>query len=283
MIKLAPHFVWTLLFAGFLCGCNQDPSGVSDQEEVTIFLRVSGGFAGADYSVLLDGDRRTLTGVTCVSLCDFGDGELLLNLTRDQVLYMGELFRDAQIHAVDGTDFGVQCCDQFYYELEFLDSKGVSTVKGSSEAFPVDLRGAIAVLHGMVAGTVPLIVDLLSPRDPWVGDAYQVLNAGVQGDLLEVGVSFGGGCRAHSVRGVAWGGWMESNPVQVRLILSHEDFDDPCDAMISQDYRFHLGPLKSAYQDAYGIGEPGETTLIILLEDPRIAGPLGARWLEYRF
>jgi hypothetical protein len=76
---------------------------------------------------------------------------------------------------------------------------------------------------------------------------------------------------------------MESNPVQVRLFLSHEDFDDPCDAWITRDYHFDLGPLKKEYQDSYGVAEPGATTLILLLEDPLVASPLGARVLTYVF
>lgn len=76
---------------------------------------------------------------------------------------------------------------------------------------------------------------------------------------------------------------MESNPVQVRLFLSHEDFDDPCDAWVTRDFKFDLVPLKIAYQASYGVGEPEKTTLILLLADPLLASPLGARWLEYRF
>lgn len=76
---------------------------------------------------------------------------------------------------------------------------------------------------------------------------------------------------------------MESFPVQVRLFLSHEDFDDPCDAWITEDFTFDLVPLKLAYQGTYGVAEPGKTTLVLLLEDPQLASPLGARILEYVF
>ena len=76
---------------------------------------------------------------------------------------------------------------------------------------------------------------------------------------------------------------MESFPVQVRLFLSHEDFDDPCDAWITREFSFDLIPLKIAYQASYGVSEPGKTTLILLLEDPLLASPQGARRLEYVF
>jgi len=183
---------------------------------------------------------------------------------------------------MDGQEF-VQCCDQFYYELRYEDSHGTSIVRGNSGAFPSSLAVAITTVHGLIGGTLPLIVDFSTMPESWPRDAFQIQEAGVASDLLQVKLSYGGGCRIHDVKGVAWGGWMESDPVQVRLFLSHEDFDDPCDAWITRDLRFDLGPLRSAYQDLYGSAPPGTTTLILLLEDPLVASPLGARVLEYVF
>jgi hypothetical protein len=248
-----------------------------------IRLHVSGGFAGADYTVVLDGKARTLTGESCVSLCDFSEGEILQSLTVGQVDYVWALFQEANILALDGIDFGEQCCDQFHFDVEYRDPRGRSSVRGSSEALPRDLRVAVATLQGMVAGTLPIIVDFATDPTSWPGDPFQIQDAAVAGHMLQVRLSYGGGCRTHDVKAVAWNGWMESNPVQVRVFLSHEDFDDPCDAWITRDYQFDLIPLKLAYQASYGVGEPGQTTLVILLADPMIAGPQGARWLEYRF
>ena len=92
----------------------------------------------------------------------------------------------------------------------------------------------------------------------WPRDAFQIQEAGVASDLLQVELSYGGGCRTHDVKGVAWGGWMESNPVQVRLFLSHEDFDDPCDAWITEDRRFDLGPLKKCLSGSLRFGAAGD-------------------------
>lgn len=283
MVRSVIAFLNFLLVAALLAACNQSPTGIRYDEELDITLQVSGGFAGAEFTVLLDGSSAVLRGISCVNLCDFQAGEVIQTLTVDQVRYIRDLFRAAQVHALDGQDYGVQCCDQFHYDLQFRDTGGSSTVRGSSEALPVSLRAAIGTLHGLASGTVPLITDLSSTRGPWVGDPYQILEASIQGDVLYVGIGYGGGCRAHAVRAVAWGGWMESNPVQVRVIISHEDFDDPCDAFVTQDLRFDLGPLKNAYQETFGTAPAGETTLVVLLEDPLIAGPLGARWLEYLF
>jgi hypothetical protein len=76
---------------------------------------------------------------------------------------------------------------------------------------------------------------------------------------------------------------MESLPVQVRLFISHDDYDDPCDALVTREFSFDLLPLRLAYEGSYGAGPPGETTLKLLLEDPMLASPQGARVLEYKF
>ncbi len=248
-----------------------------------IRLHVTGGFAGADYKVFLDGASRTLVGEACVSLCDFEAGELLQSLTPEQVDYIWALFDDADIHGLAGEDFGVQCCDQFHYDVDYRDPDGRSRVKGSSEALPEALKVAVGTVQGMVSGTLPIIVNFDTGPSFWPQDPFQIQDAGVSGHSLQVRLAYGGGCRSHDVRVVAWGGWMESSPVQVRLFIAHEDFDDPCDAWITRDFAFDLVPLKLAYERSYGVGEPGKTTLILLLADPMLASPMGARYLEYLF
>ena len=156
-------------------------------------------------------------------------------------------------------------------------------MRGSSEVLPEKLKIAVATLQGMVSGTLPVIVDFDTSPELWPSDAYQIQEALVQGHELRVTLAYGGGCRTHDVKTVAWGGWMESNPVRTRLFLSHEDFDDPCDAWITREFTFDLIPLKLAYEASYGVGSPGTTTLILLLADPMLASPLGARQLEYGF
>ena len=263
--------------------CLQDPLSVSGGGEMQVKLRVTGGLADADYLVLLDGEERSLVGVSCVNLCSFSDGEVLQSLTSDQVEYVWSLFQEADIHALNGEDFGVLCCDQFHFDLDYRDSGGRSRVMGSSEALPQELRSALSTVMGMVSGTIPVIVSFETTPASWPGDPLQIQTAAISGHDLKMELSYGGGCRLHDVKVVAWGGWMESDPVQIKLFLSHEDFDDPCDAWITREFTFDLVPLKVAYEGSYGVGEPDKTTLVLLLEDPMLASPLSARWLEYRF
>ncbi|NNM06524.1 MAG: hypothetical protein HKO65_15630 [Gemmatimonadetes bacterium] len=263
--------------------CLQDPLAAPGGGEMQVLLHVTGGFAGADFTVLLDGETRSVVGVECLNLCDFADGEVLQSLTEEQVRYVWGIFRDANVLALDGEDFGVQCCDQFYFNLDYRDREGRSRVRGSSEALPHELKTALATVQGLVSGTLPIIVNFDTDPSLWPGDAFQIEDAVIVGQSLQVRLNYGGGCRTHDVKLISWGGWMESDPVQNRLFLSHEDFDDPCDAWITRDYTFDLIPLKIAYQESYGVGQPGTTTLILLLEDPMLASPQGARRLEYVF
>jgi len=266
-----------------LLSCLQDPTAVFGRKAMEVQLHLTGGVAAVDYVVALDGEAATLTGVSCVNLCEFQEGDLLQRLTGQQVEYLWELFQDAAILSLDGDDFGTECCDQFYVELEYRDGGGNSAVRGTLGLLPPPLELAVATLQGMVSTDRPLIVDFDTAPGSWPRDSYQIQGASIQGDHLMVNLAYGGGCRTHDVQGVAWGGWMESDPVQVRVFLSHDDFDDPCDAWLTVDLRFDLASLRSAYRESYGTGAPGETTLVVLLEDPMIAGPLGARWLEYTF
>jgi hypothetical protein len=76
---------------------------------------------------------------------------------------------------------------------------------------------------------------------------------------------------------------MGSDPVQVRVFLSHDAFGDQCRALITEERSFDLEPLKRAYHRSYGMGAPGATTLVIQLENHTVEGPPLQRSLEFRF
>lgn len=69
-------------------------------------------------------------------------------------------------------------------------------------------------------------------------------------DVIRINISYGGGCADHEFALIA-SSFMESEPVQVNVVLSHEDHDDPCDMWITQEEVFNLVPLKRAWQQAY--------------------------------
>lgn len=104
------------------------------------------------------------------------------------------------------------------------------------------------------------------------GDPYDVGGVSLDGDTLTVSVSAGGGCEDHDWV-LCWpdGVFAESDPVQAFLEVWHDDHDDPCDAIISEDVPFDLVPLRTAWQASYGSG-PG--TIVV---------SVGGESVEYAF
>ncbi len=74
----------------------------------------------------------------------------------------------------------------------------------------------------------------------------------LEGDVLLVDVTYGGGCEEH-LFDLFWdGSFLESFPVQAQLQLTHGGAPDFCEALISERLRFDLTPLLEAYRDGYG-------------------------------
>jgi hypothetical protein len=266
---------------GLSCGSSSsDPTGPYDPQEIYVEIHVTQGLAAADYAFAVDGATGTVRGISCVRLCQFEPGEVLMHLSAAQVVNLAGLLIDAGILDHDGADFGVQCCDQFHYAVEFRDGDRRSTVRGSSEAFPEELRVALGYVTALLVEKQPIIVDFDSQPADWPRDALVLRESSLQNPNLLLEVEYGGGCRDHELDLVAWGGWLESFPVQVNVQLAHEDFDDPCDALIQKSLRFDLTPLKAAYEESYGAGDPGSTTIIMRLTVPDGRGP---RSISYSF
>lgn len=257
------RFSLSLFLPIVLLGCLEGSTGPVRGGPPEIHLRVTGGVAGVDYSILVDGPMGQVVGEECISGCAFEAGDILQGITADQVGYLAELFQEAGIVELAGTDFGNECCDQFHYEVTYSDDSVLSEVAGSSEALPPTLLEAIEAVDGFARDRFPVVVAMDANPGAWPRDSFQFRDIRIQGDLLRVDVTYGGGCAIHHFSLVAHGGWMESNPVQVQAFLAHDGHDDPCDALIHRDLRFDLSPLKRVYQDAYGTGTPGSTTLVI--------------------
>ena len=82
-------------------------------------------------------------------------------------------------------------------------------------------------------------------RDPFTINKIRQI-----GDIISFNISYGGGCEEHLFKLISTS-FMESYPVQVNIVLSHEDNDDPCDMWITEIFNFNLTPLKESYFDLY--------------------------------
>jgi len=261
-------------------GCGDDDPVGPQAERIYIEVQVSGGIASADYAYAVDGDESVVRGITCNSGCDFEPGETIAQLTPAQVLYLADLLTDAGIVGHDGVDFGVECCDQFYYAIGYRDGDRESSVMGSSGALPDGLAGAAGELDLLLRSVLPIIIDWNSQPDDWPRAPMLLREYSLVGSVLSLDVEYGGGCATHELDLVALGGWLESFPVQVNVLVAHEDHDDACDALIRRTLRFNLMPLREDYEASYSVGEPGETTIILRLTVPD-GGEL--RTIEYTF
>jgi hypothetical protein len=77
---------------------------------------------------------------------------------------------------------------------------------------------------------------------------------------------------------------MESFPVQTRAFFSVDGNGQVCTTdYVTRNVSFDLKPLERAYQEAYGVSEPGTTTLVILLDPRPSLSSLAYHTLEYVF
>ncbi len=98
-------------------------------------------------------------------------------------------------------------------------------------------------------------VLFLESTDSLLLDQYDLMAGTLSEHLLHLRVGFSGCNDDHPFQLFMIGGFMESNPVQARLVLEHDDRDEPCDAFWTRDLSFDLRPIRIAYRSQYG--EPG--------------------------
>jgi hypothetical protein len=85
-----------------------------------------------------------------------------------------------------------------------------------------------------------------------VMEPYKVNNAEFNADTLTIQVSYSGGCKEHGFCLIGWNYFLESYPVQAKLLLSHNSNKDHCDAIITSELRIDMSPLKEEYFKQYG-------------------------------
>ena len=258
----------------------QDPDPDALKE---IRMRVTAGPAGVDFTVVLTGRTGALWGERCERGCSFQAGEVLQVLRPQQVWYISSLFLEAGIHRMNDVDFGPGCYGELHVDLIYRYEGGEGSVRGCTTTLPMALQAAVNALQGVVDGRLPVVVDFDTQSHLWPQDPFTVQEVSVVAGFLRVKVRYGGGCERHEFQGVAWGGWMESAPVQVRVFLSHDAFGDQCRALITEERYFDLEPLKRAYRRSYGTGPPGATTLVIHVENHSGEGSPLQRSVDYRF
>ena len=94
-------------------------------------------------------------------------------------------------------------------------------------------------------------------------DSFSIHDLKLINDILAINITYSGGCEDHEFFLIGTKNFMESYPVQVTILLSHDANNDPCDALINKRLNYNLTPLKDAWQQAY---QNDSGTISILLE-----------------
>ena len=101
----------------------------------------------------------------------------------------------------------------------------------------------------------------------------------IENDTLTITVSYSGGCARHDFTLVTDGRFMESDPVQLVVTLTHDANDDTCEAYPTDRYVFDLAPIKTLY----GTDEGSIILHLWHLLHPRQSGEDGVLELVYTF
>lgn len=93
-------------------------------------------------------------------------------------------------------------------------------------------------------------------------DEYVITDSRFFNDSLMIEVQYDGGCGPIDFELITDGLFMESNPVQLNVILAFDD-EDPCEMAVKKNLCFDLSNLATYYNDSYQTTE-GKIILRIL-------------------
>ena len=94
---------------------------------------------------------------------------------------------------------------------------------------------------------VPVVIGATDRRT----DSFVLNSASVSSHVLTLSVSYSGGCRKHEFVLTA-GAFVESGPIQLDLVLTHDANGDTCEAFPTEQLRYDLTPIRERYRGAYG-------------------------------
>lgn len=117
------------------------------------------------------------------------------------------------------------------------------------EAATADRGGDGAASNAGAARPIVSCASVQAARDP-----YQIRSRTVDGDVLRVVVTHGGGCGRHDFRLCYEPQLLETNPVQVNLRLDHDAHGDVCRRIDRKVLEFDLRPLRDHYRATHPNG-----------------------------
>lgn len=95
---------------------------------------------------------------------------------------------------------------------------------------------------------IPFKPEVTSVSDRLPSDPFKISGAKINGDCLEIILSFSGGCKAHEFI-MTYQKLPNFNMYSGQLTLGHNSHGDMCEAMITRTVSFNLAPLKEPGKD----------------------------------
>lgn len=252
-----------------VAGCTTTSfTGPDDPTTVTLDLHVTGGVAGIDERLHIDGRNRLVQWHCSSTVCgDAPSVPFLLSEIQWHDLVAQTVA--SGLPTAGKQDYGYTCCDFFGTHLAYSDGEREARVSGDSGTLPPALVKLVSRLVALRQGQVPILLRPGAQPGGGYGrtDPLAIDSVRLDGQVLLVGVTYSGGCRPHTIDLVSGVEWMESFPVQTRAWLTHDGANDPCDALPSEVRRIDLAPLVAAYRAGYPGAPSGEHFVL------RISGP----------
>lgn len=111
-------------------------------------------------------------------------------------------------------------------------------------------------------------IQLVDEQDlPATSDAFDVVDATIDGDTLRLRVFYGGGCEPHTFAVSVSREWTGDSPVTTNVFIAHDAHGDMCEAAITKELLIDLSDLKRAYLDAHPGSDSGEISLVLMGKD----------------
>jgi len=118
------------------------------------------------------------------------------------------------------------------------------------------------ILHNEYLGSDGIILGDKENTESLKFDRYRLNDIEIIGDSIVINLSYSGGCREHEFRLIAQKYFGESDIPKAELVLSHNSNFDPCEAYLTEEYKFVLLPLKFEYYKKFG-KESGSIRLVL--------------------
>ena len=112
---------------------------------------------------------------------------------------------------------------------------------------------------------------------PIINDYADILEIGIDGDIIHITVGFSGCTRNHDFALYGLKGFMESLPVQAAVYLSHDGKGELCEVYFTRYLEFDLSSLKNEYRHQYGPDGP----IRLRLHEPGSKAPIEPLPLYY--